>query len=167
MLTMAFNPNISSAIDNNVVFSGALVSQPCTLPDSDTDISLDLGTIVNKYLYQNQRTESIEFGIHLLGCNIAVQKMVSVTFGGIEQEEMPGYLALDPVSTAKGVAIGLESMNNTFIPINEPTQFSVLSEGNNVLSYKAFVKILPTAANEHSLIEGSFTAVSTFVLTYQ
>lgn len=54
-----------AAVDN-VHCSGTLVGGPCTLQDADMDIKLDFGTVIEKYLYQYQRTQSQPFSIHLL-----------------------------------------------------------------------------------------------------
>lgn len=35
---------------------GALVAEPCVIPLSDEEITLDFGTIIDKYLYLNTRT---------------------------------------------------------------------------------------------------------------
>ncbi|EOC3061671.1 fimbrial protein [Cronobacter dublinensis] len=44
--------------EDNVHFSGALIATSCTLPDSDKDININFGVIVEKYLYKYQRTKS-------------------------------------------------------------------------------------------------------------
>ncbi|WP_236916836.1 fimbrial protein [Cronobacter sakazakii] len=159
--------NDAEAVDNNVHFSGALVSEPCILPDADTEISLDFGSVISKYLYEYQRTKSVEFSINLAGCNPSIKNTVGVTFNGNEQPDMPGYLSLDSSSQAKGVAIGLESPEGVFFSNNKSTPFYPLVNGDNALKFKAFIQILPDALAKHSLIEGEFTAISTFILNYQ
>ncbi len=90
------------AAEDNVHFSGALVSEPCTLPDADKDIKLDFGSVIVKSLYQYQRTKSQPFSIHLQACDPAILSTVSVTFQGTADTELPQMLALDAGSAAKG-----------------------------------------------------------------
>ncbi|EOW6770279.1 fimbrial protein [Cronobacter muytjensii] len=155
------------AAADNVHFSGTLVAEPCTLPDADTDISLDFGTVVTKYLYQYQRTKSQPFAIHLQECDPAIMSTVGVTFQGTVDTELTDLLALDASSTAKGVAIGIERQDGTLLPVNKASPEMPLVSGNTTLNFNAFVQIQPTVLANKSLTEGSFTAISTFILSYQ
>lgn len=158
--------NISSAEDN-VHFSGVLVSSPCTLPDADTDIQLDFGSLIVKSLYQYQRSASKPFVIHLQDCNSTVMNTVSVTFQGMQDNELTDLLALDAGSTAQGIAIGIELANKTPLTVNKPSPEIAFYSGNNTLNFNAFVQIKPTALANRTLVVGSFSAVSTFILNYQ
>ncbi|CBA33887.1 fimbrial protein [Cronobacter turicensis] len=155
------------AAEDNVHFSGALVAEPCTLPDKDTDISLDFGTVIEKYLYQYQRTKSQSFSIHLEDCDPTLMSSVSVTFRGETDTELTTMLALDASSTAKGVAIGIELPDGTPLAINKASPYSQLTRGTNSLTFNAFVQAQPTAITSKSLIAGDFAVISTFLLTYQ
>lgn len=157
----------AKAMEDNVHFSGALIAEPCIIPDTDTDIHLDFGSIINKALYQYARTPSVAFSIHLTECNTSLANTVNVTFTGTEQQALPGYLSLDSGSTAKGVVIGIESSDGVLIPLNKSSPTYQISDEENALNFNAFVQILPDAARDHSLVEGGFTAISTFVLSYQ
>lgn len=154
------------AIDN-VHFSGALVAEPCTLPDTDTDIHVDFGTVVEKYLYQNERTKDIPFTIHLEDCDTNVMNTVSVTFDGVADDELTDMLALDASSTGKGMAIGMELPDGSPLVINKATSYKQLTQGSNELTFDAFVQIKPTVLNSKLLVAGDFSAISTFVLSYQ
>ena len=41
----------AQAVENNLNFSGTLVSEPCDLDPSTTDITVDFKSVVEKYLY--------------------------------------------------------------------------------------------------------------------
>ncbi|MDI6426014.1 fimbrial protein [Cronobacter dublinensis] len=155
------------AVEDNVHFSGALVSEPCTLPEADTDIQLDFGSVVEKYLYQYQRTKSQPFSIHLAECNPAILSSVSVTFQGTADMELTNMLALDASSSAKGVAIGLELADGTPLVINKASPFTALTNGSNTLTFNAFVQAQPTILANKTLAAGDFTAISSFILAYQ
>ncbi|EKK7713900.1 fimbrial protein [Cronobacter dublinensis] len=155
------------AEEDNVHFSGALVAEPCTLPEADTDIQLDFGSVVEKYLYKYQRTKSQPFSIHLTECNPTILSSVSVTFQGTADIELINMLALDASSSAKGVAIGLELADGTPLEINKASPFTALTNGSNTLTFNAFVQAQPTILANKTLVAGDFTAISSFVLAYQ
>ncbi|MEP9267631.1 fimbrial protein [Enterobacter asburiae] len=162
MLTMS-----AAQAADNVHFSGALVAEPCTLPDADTDIHVDFGTVIVKYLYQYQRTKSQPFTIHLEDCDPSVMKTVSVMFEGTTDDELTDMLALDPASTAKGVAIGLELPDGSPLAINKATPHQQLVKGNNSLSLNAYVQAKTAVITTKTLTAGDFTATANFVLNYQ
>ncbi|STD15382.1 fimbrial protein [Cronobacter universalis] len=166
-VTLILTSVYANATDENVHFSGALVSEPCTLPDADTDINLNFGTIVEKYLYKYERTKSQPFTIHLEECDPSIFNTVSVTFQGTADPVLINFLALDASSTAKGVAIGLELADGRPLAINKASPFTQLSSGNNTLTFNAFLQAQPTVIASKSLTPGDFTAISTFLLTYQ
>ncbi|EPH6761665.1 fimbrial protein [Cronobacter dublinensis] len=165
--TFALATTATHAAEDNVHFSGALVTEPCTLSDADKDIHLDFGSVIEKSLYQYQRTESQSFSLHLLECDPAVLGTVSVTFEGTADTELTTMLATDPLSAAKGVAIGFELTDGTALAINHPSPYKQLTSGNNTLTFNAFVQAKPTVIANKSLIAGAFSAISTFVLAYQ
>lgn len=162
---MVFNP--VNATENNVHFHGALVAEPCTLPDSDKDIKLDFRSVIVKSLYQYQRTKSQPFTIYLEDCDPSLMKTVSVTFSGTPDDELNTMLALDPSSTAKGVAIGLEMPDASPLAINKTTPWQQLTAGNNTLTFNAYVVAEPSALSSKTITAGDFTAISSFVLNYQ
>lgn len=155
------------AVENNVSFSGALVAEPCTLPDNDANITLDFGSVIEKSLYQYQRTKSQPFTIHLENCDPAMMETVSVMFTGTADDELTTLLALEPSSSAKGVAIGLELPDGSSLAINKAAPWQQLVEGNNALVFDAYVQIKPQALSTKTLTAGDFSAISTFALTYQ
>ncbi|ELY3771524.1 type 1 fimbrial protein [Cronobacter dublinensis] len=151
----------------NIDFSGTLVAEPCTLPDADKDVWLDFSTIETKYLYQYQRTKSQPFFIHLQECDPAILNTVSITFQGTADTELTDLMAVDASSTAKGIAIGIEREDGTLLPINKASPEMPLITGETTLNFKAFVQIQPTVLANKSLNEGTFNAISTFILGYQ
>ncbi|EOL8965366.1 fimbrial protein [Cronobacter dublinensis] len=165
-LLLAFSAGAAAAEDN-VHFSGTLVSEPCTLPDADTDIKLAFGTVIEKYLYQYHRIKSQAFSIHLKDCDPTIMNSVSVTFEGTSDTELTTMLAPDVSSTAKGIAIGIELLDGTPVTINESSANIILANGTNVLTFNAFVQAKPTYLANKSLMAGDFTATVNFLLSYQ
>ncbi|WP_438271946.1 fimbrial protein [Serratia quinivorans] len=156
-----------AAGDNNVYLHGALVAEPCVIPPGDEEITLDFGTIIDKYLYLNTRTLGQAFEIHLEECDLTLGKTVSVTFTGTESSALPGLLALDGGSAATGIAIGLETPSAKPLPLNQASDKSLLQEGGNRIALKAYVQGEPDALRDLRIERGPFSAVATFHLEYE
>jgi type 1 fimbria pilin len=99
---------------------------------------------------------------------LALGREVQVTFSGMASTALPGYLAFDSGSTAKGAAIGLENSAGELLAINTGKYTQQLQAGsNNALNLKAFVQGEPLALQSKSLQRGAFTATATFTLEYE
>lgn len=153
------------AVENNVKFDGNLVAEPCTLDPNTTNFSLNLGDIIDKYLYINSRTHSKAFNINLLDCDLSLGSSVIVTFSGNPEPELPDLLSLSG-GTARGIAVGLENSDGSALPINKPTNAFKLMKGNNILTFNAYVQGTPKAIQNRGIRKGDFTAISTFTLDY-
>ncbi|MDH1321535.1 type 1 fimbrial protein [Enterobacter bugandensis] len=153
------------AANDNLQFNGTLTTEPCTLDPDSMNINVDFGTVIDKYLYINMRTHSKPFDIRLLGCDTTLGKSVTVTFKGTPDSELPSLLALSSGS-ASGIAIGLEQADGTVLPINQPASASYFMAGNNVLSFRGYVQIKPSAMQNLNVARGNFNAMATFALDY-
>lgn len=165
LLLNMVSPSVTA--DDNVHFRGALVAEPCVIPPGDEEIQLDFGTIIDKYLYLNMRTQGQAFDIRLADCDLTLGNSVTVTFQGTENTALPGLLAIDGNSVATGIAIGLETRHATPIPLNEASSRYLLQEGSNVISLKAYVQGEPQAIADRMITHGPFSAVVTFSLVYE
>ncbi|WP_053270023.1 fimbrial protein [Pseudomonas chlororaphis] len=151
---------------DNMYFHGALVAEPCLIPPGEEVLELDFGTVIDKYLYLNQRTHGQRFQLHLAECDPSISKTVSVTFTGSESVELSGLLALDPTSQASGIAIGIETLEGRTLPIGDSSRAYLLSSGDNLIEFKAYVRGEPTAIANRNIKRGPFRAVATFGLEY-
>lgn len=155
-------------VAGTVNFDGTLIEDACEIYPGDEAVELDFGTVIDKYLYLNSRTHSQPFAIRLINCDLALGREVKVTFSGMASGALPGYLALDSSSTAKGVAIGLENGAGELLAINSGKYTQQLQVGNNnALNLKAFVQGEPLALQNKSIQRGAFTATATFTLEYE
>ncbi|MBI3310208.1 MAG: type 1 fimbrial protein [Serratia liquefaciens] len=157
----------SATAADNLKFSGALIAEPCSILPGDENVQLDFGTVVDKYLYLNQRTHSKPFQIRLTDCDTSIGKTVKVSFSGTENSALPGYLALAPESLAQGVAIGIETSSGNLLALNDLSDAYPLSDSNSVINLQAFVRGEPQVLAEKRLTRGPFTAVATFNLSYE
>lgn len=158
---------VFAADENNVHLYGALVAEPCVVQPGDEDIPLDFGTVIDKLLYQNSRTPGQSFAIHLQGCDLSLGNRVAMTFRGTENTALPGLLAIDAGSQARGIAIGLETTEGKALALNVTSGQYPLQAGSNVLALKAFVQGEPEALTSRSIERGAFSATATFMLAYE
>nr|WP_312847931.1 fimbrial protein [Serratia proteamaculans] len=165
LLTLLMTAGAQAATTDNLRFDGTLVADPCELDPKTTDISLDFGTVVDKYLYLNTRTHSKPITIRLLGCDLSLGKTVSLTFKGTESVALPGLLAVN-AGGAGGIAIGMELADGTSLPINKATPLMALTKDTTTLTLMNYVQGEPAAIKEHQIVTGDFTAVATFALDY-
>lgn len=165
LLTLLMAAGVQAATTDNLRFDGTLVAEPCELDPKTTDISLDFGTVIDKYLYLNTRTHSKPLTIRLLGCDLSLGKTVSLTFKGTESVTLPGLLAVN-AGGAGGIAIGMEMTDGTPLPINKATPLMVLTKDTTTLTLMNYVQGEPAAIKDHKIVTGDFTAVATFALDY-
>ncbi|WP_259567512.1 fimbrial protein [Enterobacter sichuanensis] len=152
------------ALDNNLQFNGTLVSDPCDLDPQTTDITLDFGEVVQKYLYINTRTNSKPLTINLINCDITLGNSVAVTFTGPEDAELPGMLAVS--GSATGIAIGLENQDGTPLPFNQAVTPLPVNTGTTSLTFGAYIQGEPNAISGRSIVPGTVSATATFELAY-
>lgn len=155
----------ASAVTNNLLFNGNLVADPCVLDPTTENIELDFGTIVDKYLYINERIHSQPFTVRLLECDLSLGTTVTLTFTGTPDSELTDMLAVS--GAASGIAIGLETTGGTVLPFNKATPAFELTSGTTELVLKGYVQARPTAIQNRSIVRGEFSAVATFTLNYE
>lgn len=157
----------NAAAANNLRLHGALVAEPCVIAPGDEEIVLDFGTIIDKYLYLNTRTLGQTFEIHLAECDISLGKTVAITLLGTESLALPGLLAINADSQAKGIAIGLETPEGKALPMNKASDKYSLRAGGNSVALQAYVRGEPQAIERKTIGRGAFGAVATFRLEYE
>lgn len=149
---------------DNMRFHGALVAEPCTILPGDDAISLSFGTVVDKYLYSNQRTLGKQFQIHLINCDISLGTTANIMFTGNDSVSLPGLLAVN--GSDVGIAIGLETLAGKPLYLNQLSDDIALNTGNNIITLKAYVRGEPDAIAQRTIKRGEFNAVATFNLQY-
>jgi type 1 fimbria pilin len=158
---------VVTAADNMRLY-GVLVAEPCVIPPGQGEIQLDFGSIMDKELYQNQRTLGQRFELKLEECDLSLGNVVTVTFTGIENPQLPGLLALEASSEAKGIAIGLETLAGERLPLGKPSTKYDLQVGSNTLALKAYVQGEAKAIADRTIKRGTFRSVTaTFKLDYE
>ena len=164
ILILNFFWSIPALAADNMRFHGALVAEPCTIRPGDDAISLNFGTVVDKYLYSNQRTLGKQFQIHLINCDISLGTTANIVFTGNDNVNLPGLLAVD--SSDMGIAIGLETLAGKPLYLNQSSDDIALNTDNNIITLKAYVQGEPDAITQRTIKRGEFNAVATFNLQY-
>ncbi|ROR60335.1 UNVERIFIED_ORG: type 1 fimbria pilin [Providencia alcalifaciens] len=167
LLVILISPTSWGGRADNLHLYGTLVAEPCVIPPGDDEIDLDFGTVIDKYLYLNKRTLGQPFSIHLAECDLSLGRTVRITFLGKENSMLPGLLAVDENSQAKGIAIGLETLQAKPIPINKTSNEYLLQEGDTIIAMKAYVQGEPDAISNKSIKRGLFSSTATFRLDYE
>ncbi|EBW4865296.1 TPA: fimbrial protein [Morganella morganii] len=146
---------------------GIIQNPTCNVVNSD--IYVDFGNIIDKELYARKRTSSIPFTIKLDKCDLTFDHDVIVTFIGNESlaSDLQGFLAIDELSTATGIAIGIENMNGKLIPLREESHQGPIRSENMLLHFNAFISAERQAIQNHTIGLGSFTATATFHIEYE
>ena len=104
--------------------------------------------------------------IQLAECDLSLGQSLTLTFVGSENGSLPGYLALGAGSQARGVAIGLESMEEA-LPLNQRGEKISLVSGNNQIRLQAYIRGEPLALQHRTIVRGDFSSVVTFNLEYE
>lgn len=151
----------------NFKLHGALVAEPCSLEAGDESIELDFGSVVDKYLYQHQRTNSKAFSLRLADCDTSLGKTVKISFGGVESLALPGLLALTDGSLAKGIAVGFETSAGQTLGLNAWSPREALIDGDNTVALQAYIQAEPEAVATKGIQLGTFYAVASFSLQYE
>lgn len=147
----------------NLWLHGSLVADPCVIQPGDETVELNFGTIVDKYIYLNQRTPGAPFKIILQECDPDIAQSVTVKFSGNASPE--GLLIPDsPVSP--GILIGIEKLNGEKVEINGAGHSAELQRGGNEIALQAYVQGEQEALKNNGIKHGEFTASSTFELIY-
>lgn len=159
--------NLTTQAAENVRLHGALVAEPCRILSDEENLSLEFGTVIDKYLYLNQRTHGQVLELRLADCDLSLGNTVRITFNGTENLHLPGLLAIAANSQATGIAIGLETLEGKALPINLSGPKHSLVTGSNIVALKAYVQAEPEALENNTIGLGTFSAVATFNLEYE
>ncbi|MGC5701960.1 type 1 fimbrial protein [Pseudomonas sp. NFXW11] len=156
----------ASAADN-VLFSGLLIDQTCTLePGAETQL-LDFEEVSAQELYRHGRSRAKAIVLNLLDCTAGASRTrVKAVFSGQESPELPGFLLLSGTSP-KGLVIGLETDTAQPLPLGALNSIGQISaDGRQSVSFQAYLKALPSALASRGIGRGPLDASLTFTLSY-
>lgn len=89
-------------------------------------------------------------------------KSLSLTFTGAASDVNADLLGI--TGTAKGAGVAMTTQGGSeLIKLGTPTAAQTLSDGNNTLSFSAYMQ---GEAKGNTIVEGAFQAVTDFKLSY-
>ncbi len=150
---------------DNMAFSGTLRAHACSLHPDDGVIDIDFSDVGTRDLYLNGGTANQPFAIRLIDCKSAVASEVDITFEGSRSPTIPGALALDSASIARGVAVVLSDAAQRQISLGTALTLP-LTGATNTLHFHRRLQVEPDALVSDGIVSGTFSANSTFTLYY-
>ncbi|APC09866.1 MULTISPECIES: fimbrial protein [Providencia] len=167
MLTTSF-ASIADTNTGTVTFKGEVRDTPCNLDagQGGTATIVDFGQLSLSQLNDGD-SKYKNFDLNLKGCKLTsidnsdpqnpttVTKTATITFDGVSK--IAGQNLLATTGSAANVAVGIKD-----ITFGTPANLN-LRDGDNTLTYSAFVKKAGAAA----VTAGDFTTISTFEIAYQ
>lgn len=150
-----------------VTFTGSIIDAPCSITPETVDQTVDLGQVSNVALKDGGKSTPRNFSIDLENCELAADKngknnTVSLTFTGMESTANNGLLGI--TGTAQGASIAITDGSGQVIELGKPTKAQALQNGNNTLSFAAYLQ----GDNASSgVVPGDFQSVADFTLAYQ
>ncbi|KQB52251.1 fimbria A protein [Pseudomonas endophytica] len=165
MVLLAGTASIAQAAGagaGTVTFEGAIIEAACSIKPESVDQTIGLGQVAKSQLEAGGVADPEEFYIQLVGCDTSTLKTVTTTFTGAESAAVPGALGI--VGTAGGAGIMMRDGTGSQIVLGTATKPQVLQDGDNTLSFGAYLQGSSTVG---AVTPGQFTAVTNFSLAYQ
>ncbi len=147
-----------------VTFTGSIIDSPCSITPESIDQTVELGQISNAALKDSGQSTPKNFDITLEDCSFGTpvaKNKVQVTFTGMESLAGNGLLGI--TGNAKGASIAIIQADGAVIELGKPTNARTLQDGNNTLSFAAYMQGDGATA---TITEGDFQAVTDFTLAY-
>ncbi len=150
-----------------VTFTGSIIDAPCSITPETVDQTVDLGQVSNVALKDGGKSTPRNFSIGLENCELITEKegknnTVSLTFTGMESAANNGLLGI--TGTAQGASIAITDAAGQVIKLGKPTKAQELQNGNNTLSFAAY---LQGDGASSAVVPGDFQSVADFTLAYQ
>lgn len=152
-----------------VTFTGAIIDAPCSITPETIDQTISLGQVSNVALKDGGKSTPRNFKIALENCDLNLKdkdpgknNTVSLTFTGMESAANNGLLGI--TGTAKGASIAITDGSGAVIGLGKATKAQKLQNGNNTLSFAAY---LQGDGGTAVVVPGEFQSVADFTLTYQ
>ena len=152
-----------------VTFTGSIIVSPCSISPESIDQTIPLGEASNTALKNGGKSIPRNFQIKLENCDLisaegpGKNNTVSLIFTGSNSEADNKLLGI--TGTAKGAGIALTDGSGTTIALGQPTKLTTLQNGNNTLSFAAYLQ--GSTAEDAVIVPGEFQAVTDFTLAYQ
>jgi P pilus assembly protein, pilin FimA len=155
----SFAVNAADQGHGTVTFTGSIIDAPCSINPDSIDQTVNLGQVANVALEDGGTSTPRPFQIKLENCTTATASTVETTFTGAEGAN--GLLGI--TGNAKGASIAITDGTGTVVTLGEATNPQAIQDGNNTLSFSAYLKGDGTGVD---IIPGDFQSIADFTLAY-
>ncbi len=154
-----------------VTFKGAIIDAPCSITPETVDQTVNLGQVSNVALKDGGKSTPKNFQIKLENSELnpgdkdgkGKNNAVSITFSGAASASDSKLLGITGV--AKGASIAISDGSGEVIELGKATKAQTLQDGNNTLSFAAYLQ--GSTASGAVVTPGEFQSVADFTLAYQ
>ena len=157
----------AAAEEDNLFFSGTLMSEPCVLDADDEQYELDFERVIDKDIYINGRTLGKPITLRLKNCQLGFGKdKVNITFSGNASIDPPGLLVVQG-SEVQGLLVGLETTNGDPLQLHTTYDMGTLVKGANQIKFNAYLQGTPKALAARSIGLGAFNSALNITVGYE
>ncbi|MGP6457477.1 fimbrial protein [Enterobacter ludwigii] len=142
-----------------VTFTGSVIDAPCSIAAGDEDQTISLGQVSSSAVANGGTSTPVPFYIHLENCSVDTANTVTTTFSGASSSVDGAVLGVTGNATDVGIVM-TDGDSNT-ITLGEATTGQTISNGDNTLSYSAYI------IGGEAPTEGDFTGVTNWTLAYE
>ncbi|EKF61903.1 fimbria A protein [Serratia plymuthica A30] len=168
--SMMAQADIKNQGRGTVTFKGAIIDAPCSITPETVDQTVNLGQVSNVALKDGGKSTPKNFQIKLENCDLnskdkdpGKNNAVSITFSGAASSSDSDLLGITGV--AKGASIAITDGSGEVIKLGQATKAQTLQNGNNTLSFAAYLQ--GSKASGAVVTPGEFQSVADFTLAYQ
>lgn len=169
--SMMAQADIKNQGRGTVTFKGAIIDAPCSITPETVDQTSNLGQVSNVALKDGGKSTPKNFQIKLENCDlnpggtggVGKNNAVSITFSGAASSSDSNLLGITGV--AKGASIAITDGSGEVIKLGKATNAQTLQNGNNTLSFAAYLQ--GNKASGAVVTPGEFQSVADFTLAYQ
>lgn len=168
----------SFADSGQVVFTGTVTDNACTISTADVSksVSLDPVRIADFANTVGSKAKPKSFSLNLENCSTNAKKSVAITFSGQPDATDATWLGLKGSNQVKGIAIQIDdARNGSKVALNAPVEYALRNQENTFDFTASYVRTaLDTtvgsgddAVTTSGIGTGQVNALATFDVTYK
>ncbi len=168
----------SFADSGQIVFTGSVTDNACTIATSDItkSVTLDPVRIADFGTAVGSKAKPKNFSLSLENCSIDAKQNASITFSGQPDSSDPTLLGLTGENQVKGIAIQIDdARNGSKVALNAPVEYALRKQSNTFDFTASYVRTAADtvvgsgddAVTTPGIGTGQVNALATFDVTYR
>lgn len=155
---------------SELTFSGNLRDMPCQVDAMSQSQDITLPNASTAQMNKSPGSSAMKgFTISLVNCqNDIIGKVVKLTFRGLEEVSLPGYLAVNGANAGK-IGIGIiDTDGSSILHLDDVHNQGggVVSTNTIHLNFSAYAQSTPLAIANQNVVPGDYSALTTFEISY-